>query len=516
MEPVKPVMLIILDGWGIRTTEHGNAPLLANTPNYDRWLTTLERAVLDASGEAVGLVPEQMGNSEVGHLNLGAGRVVYQDISRINNAIRDNTLRTNAAIQSAFEKVRETGGNLHLIGLLSDGGVHSHQTHLNALLDITKAEGINPVIHIITDGRDTPANSGIGFIQELEHYLKEINHGRVSTLSGRYYAMDRDKRWTRTQRAYDALMRKNGQRVATVVEGIQASYSAEVTDEFVEPVIIGEDESLALKSGDAVLCFNFRADRMRQLAQLFATGSVEGYDGETVSDLHVVTMTEYVEGLPVEIAFPPEYLKNTLAEILSKQGKTQYHSAETEKYPHVTFFFNGRNEDAWEGESRTIVPSPQDVATYDQKPQMSAYQLTEATLKRLEETDDDFILINFANPDMVGHTGVLDAAIKAVEVVDECAGRLVDAVTAKGGTVLVTADHGNCDRMIDAITGEPHTYHTTQPVGLFAISRDTFYDLRPRGILADVAPTVLHLLNVEQPAEMTGVSLVARSRPVDA
>ena len=505
---MKPVMLIILDGWGIRTMEHGNAPVLANTPNYDRWQTQLERAILDASGEAVGLVPGQMGNSEVGHLNLGAGRVVYQDISRIDIAVHNQTLGDVPAIANALEAAKQGGGNLHLVGLLSDGGVHSHQNHLYALLGATQAMGIHPFIHVITDGRDTPSDSGKGFVEQLERHLADHQDGTIATLSGRYYAMDRDNRWERTQRAYDAMTQRLGNTAPTASEALAQAYAEGKTDEFVEPFTIGE--APALKSGDVVLCFNFRADRMRQLVQLFALEQVEGYTGEIVNGLKVVTFTEYMEGLPVEVAFPIQLLTNTLAETLSKANKTQYHSAETEKYPHVTFFFNGRTEEPYHGESRAIIPSPK-VATYDLQPEMSAYELTETTLARLREHDDDFLLINFANPDMVGHTGSLEAAIKACEVVDECAGKLVEAVVAKGGVALVTADHGNCDRMFDEVTGKPHTYHTTQPVGFFAIGND-FYDLRPRGILADVAPTVLHLLEVEAPIEMSGQSLIERVR----
>jgi 2,3-bisphosphoglycerate-independent phosphoglycerate mutase len=513
MDPVKPVMLIILDGWGIRTMQHGNAPYHAKTPNYDRWNTTLERAVLDASGEAVGLVPEQMGNSEVGHLNLGAGRVVYQDITRINIAIRDNTLRENDAITQALTAA--AGGKLHLIGLLSDGGVHSHRDHLWALLDITRQAGVEPIIHIITDGRDTPSRSGIGFVEALETHIEATGHGRIATLSGRYYAMDRDQRWERTGQAYTAMVQRQGDRYATASEALRAAYADDVTDEFVVPVVIGDDDqALEVADGDAVLCFNYRSDRMRQLARLFTGEMPDGFQGELATDLHVSTMTEYMEGLPVAVAFPPQYLKNTLAEVLSRAGKRQYHTAETEKYPHVTFFFNGREEEPFSGEERQIIPSPK-VATYDLQPEMSAPQLRDATLERLAQHNDDFLLVNFANPDMVGHTGSLEAAIRACEVVDECAEALVRAVQEKGGTVLITADHGNCDRMIDEITGQPHTYHTTQPVALFAISAHSFYDLRPRGILADVAPTILHLLGLGQPDEMTGTSLIARVRSVD-
>ncbi len=512
LDPISPVMLVVLDGWGMRTMEQGNAPALANTPNYDNWNTTLDRSVLHASEGQVGLVPGQMGNSEVGHLNLGAGRVVYQDISRINNAIEDDSLRDYESLRTAFHHVRQTGSNLHLIGLVSDGGVHSHIDHLFALIDITKTADINPVIHVITDGRDTPTDSGINFVQSLEQYIDDQNNGRIATVSGRYYAMDRDKRWQRTQLAYDAITKRQGHNAATAVDAIQRSYDNETTDEFIEPYVIGNDDSLALKSGDAVICYNFRADRMRQMAYLFSGVTPDGYEGDVVEGLHLVTFTDYADDISTNgVLFGKDLLQNTLAEVLSTAGKKQYHSAETEKYPHVTFFFNGRREEPWEGEERQIVPSPK-VATYDLKPEMSAYELTEKTLERLDSADDDFLLVNYANPDMVGHTGDLNAAIKACEVVDECVGKIAAKVMEKGGVVLVTADHGNCDRMIDVITGEPHTYHTTQPVALFAISDKLFFDMKPFGKLADVAPTVLHLLGLGMPAEMTGDSLIERWR----
>jgi 2,3-bisphosphoglycerate-independent phosphoglycerate mutase len=502
----RPVMLIVLDGWGIREMEHGNAIVLADTPNYDGWLRTRERAILDASGEAVGLVPGQMGNSEVGHLNLGAGRIVYQDITRIDLAIRDKTLEEHPDLIEAFEIVRERGCNLHLIGLLSDGGVHSHERHLHALLEIAGKQGINPVVHVITDGRDTPPNSGLDFVRNLEEHIQGNHVGQIATLSGRYYIMDRDKRWDRTRRAYDALVYRKGERAQTASEAIQRSYDDDVTDEFAVPYVIGDDDGLAIKPGDVVVFFNFRADRMRQIVQALALDSVDGFDGDPVGDLHILTFTEYMDHLPAKVLFTKDNLSNTLAEVLSAAGLRQYHSAETEKYPHVTFFFNGRREEPWAGEDRQIIPSPK-VATYDLKPEMSAEELTEATLARLKSHDDDFILINYANPDMVGHTGSLEAAIKAVTFVDTCAGRLVEAVLGKGGVALVTADHGNADRMINEITGDKHTYHTTNPVSFFAISGD-YISLRPRGILADVAPTVLELLQVEQPEEMSGQSLI--------
>lgn len=499
-------MLIILDGWGIREMTEGNAVALANTPNHDTWMHTRERAIIDTYGEHVGLTPWQMGNSEVGHMNLGSGRVVYQDISRIENAIRENAFSTLPALNTAITRVKANGGKLHLVGLLGPGGVHSHETHLYALLEASAAAGVNPVVHVITDGRDTPQESGISFFENLQKQMDRTGVGRVATVGGRYYYMDRDKRWERTQKAYDAMVKREGDHAASAAEAIRAAYAAAITDEFIIPAVIGDDD-LTVQAGDAIVFYNFRSDRMRQLVTAFA---LRDFDGAAhfgaIDDLYLVTMTEYQEGLPVEVLFPVELLSNTLAEVLSKAGMTQYHSAETEKYPHVTFFFNGRNEAPYPGEDRRIIPSPK-VATYDLKPEMSAYELTEATLERLQTHDDDFLLINFANPDMVGHTGVLSAAIKACEVVDACAGRLVQAVLDKGGVAIVTADHGNCERMVDLVTGDPHTYHTVGPVSLWVIG-EGYFDLRTRGKLADVAPTVLHLLDVMQPTEMTGESLV--------
>lgn len=508
-----PVMLIILDGWGIRETTHGNAVELGKTPNFDNWMDTHERAIVHTSGEHVGLVPNQMGNSEVGHLNLGAGRIVYQDISRIANAIEDDTLGELESIQDAIQHLNENGKKLHLIGLLGTGGVHSHSDHMYALMDIAKANGINPILHVITDGRDTPTQNGIEFCQELVDKIEVDDNGRIATVSGRYYAMDRDKRWERTNKAYEAMAFRKGEQTAPdAITAIQQSYDEDVTDEFIVPTVVGDDDSLTIDSGDVILCYNFRADRMRQLGQAFALDDFEGADNfQHIDDLQVITMTEYMEGLTDKILFPIELLKNTLAETISNAGKKQYHTAETEKYPHVTFFFNGRNEQPFEGETRKIVASPK-VATYDLQPEMSAPELTQATLDRIQNADDDFILVNFANPDMVGHTGSVDAAIKAVETVDGCASQLVDAVLAKGGVAIVTADHGNCERMIDEVTGEPHTYHTVGPVSLFVISKSDYYDLYTWGRLADVAPTVLDLMGIDQPKEMTGRSLIRAVR----
>ena len=510
----RQLLLIILDGWGIREAEAGNAVALADTPNFDRWLRRYERAIVHTSGEHVGLTPGQMGNSEVGHLNLGAGRIVYQDISRIANAISAGSLAGNSALQRALRYLKTTGKRLHLIGLLGSGGVHSHSDHLYALLEIARHNGIDPQLHLITDGRDTPTQAGLNFCAELLEMIAALGCGRVATVSGRYYAMDRDQRWERTRQAYDAMVFRRGDcKAPDAMRAIQAAYDQGVTDEFIPPTVVGEGEPLGITAGDVALCFNFRADRMRQLAQAFVKRDVaEAADIEPIADLQLITMTEYMAGLTDDLLFPVELLGNTLAETLSRAGLRQYHTAETEKYPHVTFFFNGRNETPFPGETRHIVPSPQ-VATYDLQPAMSARELTAATLRRLGARADDFLLVNFANPDMVGHTGSLPAAIDAVATVDACAGQLVEAVVNQGGVAIVTADHGNCERMIDSITGEPHTYHTVGPVSLFVIDAANHYDLRSWGRLADVAPTVLDLLAVAQPPEMTGSSLIRAARP---
>lgn len=505
----RPVALIILDGWGIREKEHGNAIKLAQTPNYDRWLRMYERTVLDASGEAVGLPDGQMGNSEVGHLNLGAGRIVYQDFTRINMAIRDNSFQNQEALVKTVTAVKQNNSKLHLIGLLGSGGVHSHITHLYGLLDMAKEAGLEPVVHIITDGRDTPPESAKTFIQELTAYMEKTG-GVIASVSGRYYTMDRDKRWERTGKGYHVIANHEGEEgrtASSALEAIQQSHANNITDEFILPVAIEAGETrVTVEAGDALVFYNFRADRMRQLVTSFLDEGFDGFKRDFISDLHLVTMTQYSDAYDVQVIFPPATIQNPLAEVISKAGLKQFHAAETEKYPHVTYFFNGGEEKQFAGEERHIEPSPK-VKTYDFKPEMSAYELTDKLVERIRDHDDDFILVNYANPDMVGHTGVLEAAIKAVEAVDECAARLVTAVNARGGVAFVTADHGNADRMIDEITGEPHTYHTTQPVSFIAIG-EGYYNLRPRGILADVAPTILEMMGLEQPEEMTGRSLL--------
>ncbi len=506
----KPVALIILDGWGIREMAHGNAVVQANAPNYHEWLRTRERAILDASGEAVGLPDGQMGNSEVGHLNLGGGRIVYQDLTRINLAIRDGSFFEIPVLVQAMEQVKAKRGKLHLIGLLGTGGVHSHSDHMYALLQMAEQHGVAPILHLITDGRDTPPHSGIGFAAELEAYLQD-HPGLIADVCGRYYTMDRDKRWDRTQKGYDllALHRSDeGRTAVSATEALETAYAAGVTDEFILPVAIDVgDKDVLVEPGDCLIFFNFRADRMRQIVPPFLFPDFDGFPRKFIPDLHILTMTAYEDTFTgVDVIFPEENVVNPLAEVLSNHGLKQFHAAETEKYAHVTYFFNGGRETPFPGEGRHVEPSPK-VATYDLQPEMSAIPLTEVVLERIRTHDDDFILVNFANPDMVGHTGVLAAAIKAVETVDTCAQRLIDAIVAKGGAALVTADHGNCEILIDEKTGNPHTYHTTQPVSFFVIS-DEYVRLRPRGILADVAPTILDLLDIEQPEEMTGRSLI--------
>lgn len=510
MKAYRPVALIILDGWGIRRKEEGNAVMLGNTPNYDRWMRSLERSIVDASGEAVGLPEGQMGNSEVGHLNLGAGRIVYQDLTRINLAIADGSFYEIEVLKSAIEQVKAKGGKLHVVGLFGEGGVHSHSSHMYAILKLAARDGVEPIVHLITDGRDTPSESGIEFADKLDQFLKEYP-AVVASVCGRYYTMDRDRRWHRIQKGYNVIALHQGEKGRTAVsvkEALQAAYDEGITDEFVLPVAIDVgDRDVKVEPGDTLLFYNFRADRMRQIVRSFMFSDFDGFEREFIDDVNIITMTSYEDEFTAPVIFAEQEILNPLAEVLSNLSLKQFHAAETEKYAHVTYFFNGGREEIFVGEVRYLEPSPK-VATYDLQPEMSAYPLTEALLKRISEHDDDFILVNYANPDMVGHTGDLEAAIKAVETVDECAGRLVAAINAKGGVAVVTADHGNCERMIDHKTGNPHTYHTTQPVSLFVIGADGYVNLRPRGKLADVSPTILELMGIPQAKEMTGKSLI--------
>ena len=499
----KPVVLMILDGWGIRFRREGNAVAQGNTPNYDHYLKTYEASVLDASGEAVGLQDGQMGNSEVGHLNIGAGRIVRQSISRINHAIATNELAQMPLLVSALEKVKENGKTLHIAGLLGPGGVHSHVDHLLALIDICAAHGVVPALHLITDGRDTPPRSAIGFYEGID---EQVNTGKakVATAGGRYYYMDRDHRWERTAKAYDVMTGKAGNERANFLDTVQQAYDAGENDEFITPAIV--DSSLSVQDGDTLLFFNFRADRMRQIVRAFTTDEIEGFPSERNLNVNIVTMMQYEDDLKTDVLFPPQNVVNPLAQVLSTAGLKQFHIAETEKYAHVTYFFNGGAETQFDGEDRAMIPSPK-VETYDLKPEMSAREVADETIARLKTGEYDFVLINFANPDMVGHSGILEAAIKAVEAVDACAGDIVSVVQEMGGTVLMTADHGNSELMSDFVTGAPHTYHTTSPVP-FIFIREGEMTVRPRGILGDIAPTVLDLLGVENPKEFERDSLI--------
>ncbi|BCV20193.1 2,3-bisphosphoglycerate-independent phosphoglycerate mutase [Moorella sp. Hama-1] len=505
----RPLMLMILDGFGLGPEGAGNAISQGRLPNYRRLLAEYPHTRLQASGEAVGLPAGQMGNSEVGHLNMGAGRIVYQELTRISKAIREGSFFTNQVLVGAIRSSRERGGALHLMGLVSDGGVHSHLDHLYALLDLAQREGLERVyIHAFLDGRDVPPASAAGYLEQVEGECRRRGVGALASIMGRYYAMDRDRRWERTERAYRALVAGAGHQAPSAGEAIQASYAREITDEFVEPAVITRDgRPLAVvQDGDSVIFFNFRADRARQLTRAFVDRDFEPFarPGGRL-DIEFVCLTQYDVTIPAPVAFPPQVLKNVLGEVIAAAGMKQLRIAETEKYAHVTFFFNGGVEEPFPGEDRLLIPSPK-VATYDQKPAMSAREVTEAVLERL--ANYDLIVLNFANPDMVGHTGDLAAAIAAVETVDECIGRIVRAMTGRRAPLLITADHGNAEEMREP-DGEPHTAHTSNLVPFILVDeRYRQASLRAGGALEDVAPTVLQILGLPQPAEMTGQSLL--------
>ncbi|WP_018132101.1 2,3-bisphosphoglycerate-independent phosphoglycerate mutase [Effusibacillus pohliae] len=507
----RPVALIILDGFGLREEVQGNAVALANKPNFERYWTTYPHTQLNASGEAVGLPDGQMGNSEVGHLNIGAGRIVYQDLTRITKSIREGEFFENQAFLQAIRHVKEKGTKLHLAGLVSDGGVHSHIQHLFALLELAKRQQVeNVFVHAFLDGRDVMPHTAINYIRDLQNKMQELGVGKLATLAGRYYAMDRDKRWDRTEKAYRAMVYGDGPKYTDPILALRESYDRSVTDEFVIPtVIVNPDESPVglVEHEDAVILFNFRPDRAIQISRAFTNEAFDGFDRgpEHPERLHYVCMTFYSETVNGDVAFQPTELVNTMGEVLANHGLKQLRIAETEKFPHVTSFFSGGREAMFAGEERILIPSPK-VATYDLKPEMSAYEVTNAVLKEIEAEKFDAIVLNFANPDMVGHTGVLEAAIKAVEAVDECLGQVVDKVLEKGGVAMIIADHGNADIMIDPATGKPWTAHTTQPVPCIVTKQGI--QLRDGGILADVSPTLLKLLELSQPDEMTGKSLI--------
>ncbi|WP_144513049.1 2,3-bisphosphoglycerate-independent phosphoglycerate mutase [Bacillus sp. FJAT-22090] len=507
--PKSPVALIILDGFGLRHETFGNAVAQANKPNYDRYWKDYSNATLIASGEAVGLPDGQMGNSEVGHLNIGAGRIVYQNLTRIHKSIREGEFFLEPKLLAAIDHVKQTSGKLHLMGLLSDGGVHSHYSHLFALLKLAKEHGLEDVfVHGFLDGRDVGPQTAVGFVEETEKQMKEIGVGKFASISGRYYAMDRDRRWERVGLAYQALVDGVGRTAESATAGILKSYEEDVMDEFVVPFVIEENAkpAVTIDSGDAVIFFNFRPDRAIQLSMALNTPTFDSFvlSKKHPTNLKFVTFTHYSDDVVSDVVFEKNDLYNTIGEVLSKNGKTQLRIAETEKYPHVTFFMSGGREETFPGEERILISSPK-VATYDLQPEMSAYEVTDALLSEIAQDKFDAIILNFANPDMVGHSGMLEPTIKAIEAVDECLGKVVDAILTKGGKAIITADHGNSDE-VTTLEGQPMTAHTTNPVPVIVTQKD--FSLRSNGILADLAPTMLHLLGIETPPEMTGKTLI--------
>ena len=504
---------MILDGFGLNDTGEGNAVAQANTPVLDKLKKDYPFVKGYASGLAVGLPDGQMGNSEVGHLNMGAGRIVYQELTRISKEIEDGDFFQNEAMLNAVQNCKDNGSDLHLFGLVSDGGVHSHNTHIYGLLELAKKEGLtNVYVHCFMDGRDTAPSSGKGFIQELVDKMEELGIGQIATISGRYYAMDRDNRWDRVEKAYLALTKGEGVKAQDPVAAMQASYDDDKTDEFVLPTVIEKDGHpvATVKDNDSVIFFNFRPDRAREMTRVFCCDDFNGFERGPRKQVKYVCFTEYDVTIPnKEIAFKKVELHNTFGQFLAANGKTQARIAETEKYAHVTFFFNGGVEEPNKGEERILVKSPK-VATYDLQPEMSAPQVCDKLCEAIRSQDYDVIIINFANPDMVGHTGVMEAAVKAVEAVDGCVGRALEALLEVDGQMFLCADHGNAEQLVDYETGVPFTAHTTNPVPFILINYDPAYTLKEGGRLADIVPTLIEMMGMEKPAEMTGESLLVR------
>ncbi len=509
----KPVVLMILDGYGLNEITEGNAVALANTPVMDKLMAEYPFVRGNASGMAVGLPNGQMGNSEVGHLNMGAGRIVYQELTRITKEIQDGDFFKNEALLNAMNNCKKNNSALHTFGLLSDGGVHSHITHLFGLLEMAKREGLSKVyVHAFLDGRDTAPTSGEDFMKELCDKMEEIGIGEVATVTGRYYAMDRDNRWDRVEKAYKAITQGEGIEAECPVKAIEDSYAADVTDEFVKPTVIIKDGApvATIKDGDSVVFFNFRPDRAREITRTFCTDEFDGFERPHRIKTTYVCFTEYDVTIPnKEIAFKKVSIDNTFGEFLAAHHMTQARIAETEKYAHVTFFFNGGVEEPNEGEDRILVKSPK-VATYDLKPEMSAYEVCDNLTNAIRSGKYDVIIINFANPDMVGHTGIESAAIKAVEAVDECVGKTVEAIKETDGVLFICADHGNAEQLIDYETKESFTAHTTNQVPFILVNADSSYKLREGGCLADIVPTLIEIMGMEQPKEMTGKSLLVK------
>ena len=508
----KVTMLMILDGFGDNKNKDGNAIKLANTPNIDKLMKKYPNTDIFTSGLHVGLPEGQMGNSEVGHTNIGAGRIVYQELTRITKSIEDGDFFSNPEFIAAIENCKKYNSKLHILGLVSDGGVHSHNRHLYGLLEMAKRRDFEDVyVHCFLDGRDTPPASAETYVAELQEKMKEKGVGKIASLSGRFYAMDRDKRWQRVQKCYDALVNGEGEKAGDPIKAIEDSYQKEVFDEFVVPTVMcnGNEPVAKIEENDSVIFFNFRPDRAREITRALVDPEFDGFETKKMN-LYYVCFTSYDETMPnVHIAFKKEPLKNTFGEVVSEAGLTQLRIAETEKYAHVTFFFNGGEEKQYPGEDRILVPSPK-VETYDMKPEMSAYEVTDKVCEALENDKYDVVILNFANTDMVGHTGSLQAAIKAVEAVDECVGKIVKIIEEKQGNLLITADHGNAEQMIDYKTGEPHTAHTTNSVPIILVTANKEYKLKENGKLADLAPTMLDLMGIKQPEEMTGESLLIR------
>ena len=508
----KPTVLLILDGYGERKEKEGNAIALAKTPVMDRLKKEFPYVEGQASGLFVGLPDGQMGNSEVGHMNMGAGRIVYQELTRITKSIQDGDFFENKALKDAVEHCKKEDSALHFMGLVSDGGVHSHIEHIYGLLELAKRAGLKKVyLHAFLDGRDTPPDSGKSFLLAVEKKMHELGVGEIATISGRYYAMDRDKNYDRVEKAYRAMVDGTGEKASSVEEAIDASYAKKVYDEFVLPTVIEKDGAVhTVSDGDAMIFFNFRPDRAREICHAFCDDDFSFFERGARKNIFFVCFTDYDPTIPNKhVAFEKEEIHNTLGEVVSNLGKNQLRIAETEKYAHVTFFFNGGKEEPYENEDRILVPSPKEVPTYDLKPEMSCYTVTEKLTEAIRSGKYDLVVANFANPDMVGHTGVLPAAIKAIEVVDECMGKVVDAVESMHGNLFILADHGNADVMIDEKTGEPYTAHTTNPVPFILVSEEK-HKLREGGCLADVAPTLLELMGIPQPKEMTGKSLLEK------
>ena len=509
----KPTVLMILDGYGLNDNTRGNAVAEAKTPVMDQLMKECPFVEGNASGMAVGLPEGQMGNSEVGHLNMGAGRIVYQELTRITKEIQDGDFFRNEALLHAMKNAKENGSALHLFGLLSDGGVHSHNTHLYGLLELAKREGLKKVyVHCFLDGRDTPPASGKDYIAALNEEMKKTGVGEIATVMGRYYAMDRDNRWDRVKMAYNAMVNGEGIKADSAVSAVAQSYADGKNDEFVVPVVIEKDGILTgkIQDKDSVIFFNFRPDRAREITRAFCSDDFEGFARKKRLDLVYICFTEYDETIPnKEIAFHKVGITNTFGEFLAANGKTQARIAETEKYAHVTFFFNGGIEEPNKGEDRILVSSPK-IATYDLKPEMSAYEVCDKLTEAIKSNKYDMIIINFANPDMVGHTGIEDAAVKAVEAVDKCVGKTVAALKEVDGQMFICADHGNAEQLVDYETGVPFTAHTINPVPFILVNYDSAYALKEGGCLADIAPTLIEMMGMIQPAEMTGKSLLVK------